>query len=277
MNIKRLCLFWLALTVLASSAYAQYEALAGIPAEGADYANYKFCIDSCAQCEANCKVNTYRIAADTQNNEEFCNYLPEEEKKSCRERVYMANAISSKDSAECQKITDEAQKEGCLLNVQTENAITNENEADCNPLGDLAESCKQAFYSRMAVLKSDSSYCDKITDATSKEICKSSTATEEQPSEENAGESPLKKLPIKSLITYGIIILAVIIFAVLAVIIVKKISGKKQNPPLMVQQTKQQGSPLVLQKGAGQQMQRAGAGTGVPDQLSGKQKVGESK
>ncbi|MDI6738436.1 MAG: hypothetical protein QME12_08075, partial [Nanoarchaeota archaeon] len=85
--------------LLSFSAYAQYETLTGITAESPEYGQYKGCIDSCGQCETSCKTNTYRMAAESQNKEEFCNYLPEAEKQMCLNRIYMAKAINSKDSS----------------------------------------------------------------------------------------------------------------------------------------------------------------------------------
>ncbi|MFH1065251.1 MAG: hypothetical protein V1734_01970 [Nanoarchaeota archaeon] len=247
----------------AFSAYAQYETLAGITADSPEYNDYKMCIDSCSQCEQNCKANTYRRAAETQNKEEFCNYLPEAEKQMCKERIYMSKAITSKDSAECMKITDEFQKSGCLLNVQTEKAIASENEAECNSLeANYAENCRQAFNMRMASLKNDESFCGKISDENVKAICKSSIAViTERPAPEIAEEQlPAEPSGIKSksLIIYGIIILCVIIPAVIAIAIIKKARKKPaQAHPLVVQQQKfpplvmqpQQGTPQTAQQG----------------------------
>lgn len=252
--------------LLSVSAYAQYETLTGIATESPEYNDYKMCIGSCSQCEANCKTNTYRRAAETQNKEEFCNYLPEAEKQMCRERIYMSKAITSKDSAECGKITDEFQKSGCLLNVQTEKAIDKESEAECSSLEDnFAESCRQAFYMRMAAVKADESYCAKIADETAKSMCMGAVKMQKGLAEP-AAETIKEELPAikpkagKSLIIYGIVILGVIVIAVMAVVIIKKISRNKQASPLMVQQkeTKQQGPPLVLQKEPVQQFPKAG-------------------
>ncbi|MFA5887892.1 MAG: hypothetical protein WC852_04235 [Candidatus Nanoarchaeia archaeon] len=239
--------------IMTFSISAQYETLAGIPADSPDYSNYITCVDSCGQCETSCKANTYRMAAETQNKEEFCNYLPEAEKQLCKERIYMTKAITEKDSAECQKITNENEKQGCLLNVQTEKAIADGNEAECNSLeADFAENCKMAFNQRMAMQTGDRSYCEKITDENAKESCISTVAmmtpSAEIPAatEENSAESGLLSKN-KSLIIYGIIILGVIIIAVIAIVIIKKIGGKKPaQAPLMVQQ--QKFPPLVMQQ-----------------------------
>ncbi|MBU2639036.1 MAG: hypothetical protein KJ955_08745 [Nanoarchaeota archaeon] len=265
--------------LLSFSAYAQYEALAGIAAESPEYNDYKLCIDSCSQCEQSCKASTYRRAAEAQNKEEFCNYLPEGEKAMCRERIYMANAIQNKNSAECQKITDEFQKTGCLLNVQTEKAIAGESEAECDSLEpSFAESCRLAFNMRMASSKADESYCNKIADESAKSMCLENAKMQKGEAAEPAKEEApaIKPKAGKNLIIYGIIILGVIIFAATAVIIIKKINRKKQAQPSMAQQTK--GPPLMLQNQQPvQQFPKAGIGTGVPDQLSSKQKTGESK
>ncbi len=298
MKEKRLCLLALAIVILlSSSAYAQYEALAGIPAESPEYGNYKMCIDSCSQCEANCKTNTYRMAAETQQKEDFCNYLPEAEKQPCLNRIYISKAIAGKDSAECQKITEDNERQGCLLNVQTEKAIEKQSETECISLSEgFAESCRQAFNMRMASLKSDKNYCDNIKDESIKGICKGSAAAGGEPSTAAEEEQPEMPVQIKSLITYGSIILGVIIFAVVALIAIKKIGRKKQAAQLVACQ-KQQGPPLVLQKEPVQQLpkvgagaagtqavpdqplakQKVGIGTGVPDQLLAKQKAGETK
>lgn len=255
MQEKRFILATLIFAVILSfSAYARYETLAGIPADSPDYNNYRTCVDSCGQCETSCKANTYRMAAETQNKEEFCNYLPEAEKQPCLNRIYMTKAITEKNSAECNKITDENEKKGCMLNVQTEKAIAGENEAECNSLeADFAENCKMAFNQRMAMQKQDDSYCAKITDENAKESCISTVAmmapSAEIPAatEENSAENGLLAKN-KSLIIYGIIILGVIIIAVIAIIIIKKASGKKpaQPVPLFVQQ--QKFPPLVMQQ-----------------------------
>lgn len=247
---------------MAFSAYAQYETLSGIPAGSPEYENYKLCIDSCKQCEANCKSSTYRLAAETQNKEEFCNYLPEGEKEMCLDRIIMANAIIRMDSAECQRMTNEFQKSGCLLNVQTEKAIAAESEAECNsaPEG-MIDICKQSFYQRMAMQKSDETYCAKITEEMSRKICSDNVAMQKSAAapiteiETNAEEEPAESSGIKnkSLITYGIIILGVIIIAVIAIVIIKKVMRKKpaQPVPLMVQQ--QKFPPLTIQSQQGVQ------------------------
>lgn len=241
--------------LISISAFAQYETLTGITAESPEYNNYKVCIDSCVQCETGCKENTYRRAAESRNNEEFCNYLPKDEKQPCKERIYMSKAITSKDSAECEKITAENEKNGCLLNVQTEKAIASESESECNTLeANFAESCRQAFNMRMASLKSDESFCDKIPDENLKAMCKSSIAIiTETPAPETGQENPTGETSgiSKSLIIYGIIILGIIIIAVIAIIIIKRAGGKKPaQAPLMVQQ--QKFPPLVMQQTAQQ-------------------------
>lgn len=246
--------------ILCVPAFAQYETLAGITADSPEYNEYKMCVDSCGQCETSCKSNIYRRTAEIQGNEEMCKQLPEAEQQMCLNRAYSMKASSSKNSADCQKISEEIEKKSCIFNVQIEKAIAGENEAECNSAPEtMISMCKQSFYQRMAMQKQDASYCAKITDVTSKQICTDTIAMQKgigtPPTPETAG-TPASLTPSKnkSLIIYGIIILGVIILAVIAIVIIKKVRGKKptQAPPLVVQQ--QKFPPLVMQQQPQQNM-----------------------
>ncbi|MDD4878313.1 MAG: hypothetical protein PHO02_04735 [Candidatus Nanoarchaeia archaeon] len=253
-----------AIILLCIPAYAQYETLAGISTDSPEYNQYKSCVDSCGQCEQNCKANTYRMAAEMQGNEEMCKQLPEAEQQMCLNRAYSMKAVSSKNSAECQKISEEGEKNSCILNVQTEKAIASESEAECNSAPEtMVEICRQSFYQRMAMQKADETYCNKITDEMLRRMCAENVAMQkgaaapitETRTEETGSES--SGIKSKSLIIYGIIILGVIIAAVAAIIVIKKVTGKKpaQAPPLVVQQ--QTSPPLNVQQQPQQGMQQS--------------------
>lgn len=241
--------------ILSAAAFAQYETLAGITAESPEYNEYKMCVDSCKQCETNCKANTYRRASEMQGNEGMCSQLPEGERQMCLNRAYTTKAISSKNSADCEKISETMEKNSCILNVQSEKAIANENEAECNSVPEgMAEMCRQSFYQRMAMLKSDETYCTKITDENSKNIC-SSTVTMQKgalapPTPATTGTPPSSTpSKSKSLIIYGIIGICIIIAGAAAVLLVKKAGkGGRKEAPLTMQAQYPQGPPLVLQK-----------------------------
>ncbi|HII15759.1 MAG TPA: hypothetical protein HA362_05610 [Nanoarchaeota archaeon] len=220
---------------IAAQANAQYEALEGIAAESQDYNDYKACVDSCGQCESNCKANTYRRAADTQQKEEFCDYLPEAEQEMCKSGVNMANAIASKDASKCQTLADETQKNSCMMNVQTEKAVAAESEEECNVLEPaFAETCRQVFYMRMAALKSDTAYCDKVQGEGAKGVCKSGLASAVVPETNALAEEtePGNKI----LMLFGSIILAIILAAAVIFIALRKRKKSSGFPPLILQQ-----------------------------------------
>jgi len=162
-------------------------------------------------------------------------FLPEAEQEMCKSGVNMANAIASKDASKCQTLADETQKNSCMMNVQTEKAVAAESEEECNVLEPaFAETCRQVFYMRMAALKSDTAYCDKVQGEGAKGVCKSGLASAVVPETNALAEEtePGNKI----LMLFGSIILAIILAAAVIFIALRKRKKSSGFPPLILQQ-----------------------------------------
>ncbi|MDD4878312.1 MAG: hypothetical protein PHO02_04730 [Candidatus Nanoarchaeia archaeon] len=218
----------IAFCVFLLPAYAQYGTLAGIDSESPVYMGYNDCIDSCKNCEDNCKFNAYRMAAEIESNEKLCNYLPEDMKEMCTDRVYSAKATAAKDNALCEKVTMEEEKKMCLLNVQIEKAISKRDETECSsaPEG-LETACIYSYSMRLALESRDAASCDMISDTLMRINCIAAvqgTAIEPYNQEYNT-----KQIRVSSKLPFIFLLAAIIIAVALFSGRKQKIINKKAN------------------------------------------------
>lgn len=254
--MKKLCTltFFLIFAILLTlSASAQYETIAGIEEASGEYESYKLCIDSCAQCELNCKQMLLEQTAETKQDESFCLQLTDEARKTfCLDNTYRIKAFSQKDKTICDKISNEDEQKRCALSVQIEKAIEKESEAECNSLPeDFIESCKTSFYYTLATQKQDESYCDKLEEPM-KADCISSVESRESMAIAQAAETPetttettggeegqppttMVKTNLMKIAIYIGIAVVVIIIIISGIFIIRKMKKPKEEAPLVVQ------------------------------------------
>ncbi|OGF20787.1 hypothetical protein A2316_03090 [Candidatus Falkowbacteria bacterium RIFOXYB2_FULL_38_15] len=103
-----------------------------------------------------------------QNDEKSCDlHKDEAEKNTCLSLILGNKARESDDMAVCLAVPGESYRDSCFFSI-----VNKKNDAKyCDELGELRDKCLNIILTNKAFEEGDTSFCDNITDADSRESC----------------------------------------------------------------------------------------------------------